>query len=119
MAQSSDVPSLGRLDVAWYNAPLSGTLSNDSSNNKANNNDHNSNTITATTTTSANIANGTAAASSSYVQKSAGAMDVDTAAATDEGMTSNSNADAMKQPAIAVPEVDYDVADDDDRWMAT
>ena len=47
-------------------------------------------------------------------------MDVDDAAVTDEGMISSGAADAMKQPVAAVPEVDYDVADDDDddRWMA-
>ena len=120
MAQSSDVPSLGRLEVAWYNAPVASILSNDSSNNNANdNNNVNNNTVTATTSTSAATANGTVTASSGYAQQSTGLINVDAAATMNEGTMSSSTAEAMKQPAMAVPEVDYDVADDDDRWMAT
>lgn len=120
MAKSSDVPSLGRLEVTWYNAPLPGTLSNDSSNNNANNNANSigNGAAISTTSTSATTANGTATAFTSHAKKSTGSIDVDATTAMDEGTMSSNNADAMKQPAIAVPEVDYDVADDDDRWMA-
>lgn len=120
MAKSSDVPSLGRLEVTWYNAPLPGTLTNDSSNNNTNNNNNiGIDAAIAITSTSAITANGTATASTSHAQKSTGSIDVDATAAMDEGTVSSNNADTMKQPAIAVPEVDYDVADDDDdRWMA-